>query len=61
MYLVYYYQYNDFTSDYKNMLNVMDEIPAQEELIRNFGKIQISTLIIIVLLKYDKIKDKKIN
>jgi len=53
--------YNDFTSDYKNMLNVMDEIPAQEELIRNFGKIQISTLIIIVLLKYDKIKDKKIN
>ncbi|ORY47137.1 hypothetical protein LY90DRAFT_671227 [Neocallimastix californiae] len=28
--------YNDFTSDYKNMLNVMDEIPAQEELIRNF-------------------------
>ncbi|ORY25392.1 hypothetical protein LY90DRAFT_674854 [Neocallimastix californiae] len=29
--------FSDFTSDYKNIINVMEEIPAQEEYIRNFG------------------------
>jgi len=28
--------FSDFTSDYKNIINVMEEIPAQEEYIRNF-------------------------
>ncbi|ORX78666.1 hypothetical protein BCR32DRAFT_328450, partial [Anaeromyces robustus] len=37
--------YNDFTSDYKNIINVMEEIPAQQENIREFDMDSLLNLI----------------